>query len=108
MREYFENEEYNAWWIDGLMDLLVGADFATALRIVQWPRPFLALAKPLQSGWLFQRKIHSTAATSGATLQYLQYFYIRSRLKERGEKKRQISGIAHARGKGVAHSGNLI
>ena len=35
MREYFENEEYNAWWIDGLMDLLVGADFATALRIVQ-------------------------------------------------------------------------
>ena len=35
MREYFENEEYNAWWMDGLMDLLVGADFATALRIVQ-------------------------------------------------------------------------
>ena len=44
MREYFENEEYNAWWMDGLMDLLVGADFATALRIVQWPKPFLTLA----------------------------------------------------------------
>ena len=59
--------------------------------------------------WLFQRiKIPSTAATSGATLKYLQHLYIRSRLKERGEKKRQISGIAYARGKGVAHSGNLI
>ena len=90
------------------MDGFTSGCFATALRIVQWPKPFLTLAKPLQSGWLFQRKIPSTAPTSRATLQYLQYFYIRSRLKERGEKKRQISGIAHARGKGVTHSGNLI
>ena len=60
------------WWMDRWMDLLEGTGVSTALRIVQWPKPFLTPAKPLRLGWLFQRKIPSTATTLGATLQYLQ------------------------------------
>ena len=50
-------------WMDGWMDLLVGTGVATALAIVQWPKPFLEPAKPLRSGWLFQRINSSTATT---------------------------------------------
>ena len=63
----------------GWMDLLVGTGVSTALENVQWPKPFLTPAKPLRSGWLFQRIDSSTATTTGATLQYLQYFNSRSR-----------------------------
>ena len=65
--------------MDGWMDLLVGTGVSTALENVQWPKPFLTPAKPLRSGWLFQRIDSSTATTTGATLQYLQYFDSRSR-----------------------------
>ena len=61
------------------MDLLVGTGVTTALENVQWPKPFLTPAKPLRSGWLIQRIDSSTATTTGATLQYLQYFNSRSR-----------------------------
>ena len=61
-------------WMDGWMDLLVGTGVSTALENVQWPKPFLTPAKPLRSGWLIQRIDSSTATTTGATLQYLQYF----------------------------------
>ena len=42
--------------MDGWMDLLVGAGVSTALRIVQWSKPFHTLAQPLRLGWLFQKK----------------------------------------------------
>ena len=61
------------------MDLLVGTGVSTALENVQWPKPFLTPAKPLRSGWFIQRIDSSTATTTGATLQYLQYFISRSR-----------------------------
>ena len=83
--------------MDGWMDLLVGTGVTTALENVQWPKPFLTPAKPLRSGWLFQRIDSSTATTTGATLQYLQYFDSRSRqiavgpgLKESGVKVQYI------------------
>ena len=42
-------------WMDGWMDLLSGTGVATALRNVQWPKPFHTPAQPLRLGWLFQR-----------------------------------------------------
>ena len=51
----------------GWMDLLVGAGVSTALRIVQWSKPFLTPTQPLRSGWLFQRKTPPTATTSGVS-----------------------------------------
>ena len=65
--------------MDGWMDLLVGTGVTTALENVQWPKPFLTPAKPLRSGWFIQRIDSSTATTTGATLQYLQYFDSQSR-----------------------------
>ena len=41
--------------VDGWMDLLSGTGVATALRNVQWPKPFHTPAQPLRLGWLFQR-----------------------------------------------------
>ena len=64
-------------WMDGWIYLWVLV--TTALKNVQWPKPFLTPAKPLPSGWLFQRIDSSTANTTGATLQYLQYSDSRSR-----------------------------
>ena len=65
--------------MSGWMDLFVGTGVSTALENVQWPKPFLTPAKPLRSGWFIQRIDSSTATTTGATLQYLQYFNSRSR-----------------------------
>ena len=42
-------------WMVGWMDLLSGTGVATALRNVQWPKPFHTPAQPLRLGWLFQR-----------------------------------------------------
>ena len=42
-------------WMDGWMDLLSGTGVATALRNVQWPKPFHTPAQPLRLGWLIQR-----------------------------------------------------
>ena len=82
-------------WMDGWMDLLVGTGVSTALENVQWPKPFLTPAKPLRSGWLFQRIDSSTATTTGATLQYLQYFNSRSRQTAVGPGVRGGCGKVH-------------
>ena len=74
------------------MDLLVGTGVSTALENVQWPKPFLTPAKPLRSGWLFQRIDSSTATTTGATLQYLQYFISRSRQMAVGPGVKESGG----------------
>ena len=61
------------------MDLLVGTGVTTALENVQWPKPFLTPAKPLRSGWLFQRIDSSTATTTGAIvmlISVLKSFYV--------------------------------
>ena len=78
--------------MDGWMDLLVGTGVSTALENVQWPKPFLTPAKPLRSGWLFQRIDSSTATTTGATLQYLQYFISRSRQMAVGPGVKESGG----------------
>ena len=74
------------------MDLLVGTGVSTALENVQWPKPFLTPAKPLRSGWFIQRIDSSTATTTGATLQYLQYFIRRSRQMAVGPGVKESGG----------------
>ena len=79
IKKALKNFHFSNGWMDGWMDLLVGTGVSTALENVQWPKPFLTPAKPLRSGWFIQRIDSSTATTTGATLQYLQYFNSRSR-----------------------------
>ena len=88
--------------MDGWMDLLVGTGVSTALENVQWPKPFLTPAKPLRSGWFIQRIDSSTATTTGATLQYLQYFNSRSRQTAVGPGVRGGCGKVHKKKKLVS------
>ena len=52
-------------WMDGWMDLLSGTGVATALRNVQWPKPFHTPAQPLRLGWLVQRTNPSKVTIAG-------------------------------------------
>ena len=87
LSELEDNEEDNGW-MDGTIYLWV----LVFLENVQWPKPFLTPAKPLRSGWLFQRIDSSTATTTGATLQYLQYFISRSRQMAVGPGVKESGG----------------